>query len=109
MYSVNRNVLAFDNGFDAWIYFEESGFPDMILADINLQEIDGLTLTSKIKQIQPKTIVALFSDVPQNENLARVHGADVFLAKPFGVNEIFNLVQTYVVEPEPTEDDAPES
>lgn len=103
MYSVNRNVVAFDNGFDAWINFEESGFPDMVVADVNLQEIDGLTLTSKIKKIQPKTIVALFSDVPQNEIAAREHGADVFMAKPFGVNELFNLVQTFVVEPEPAE------
>ena len=103
MYSVNRNVLAFDNGFDAWIHFEESGFPDMVVADVNLQEIDGLTLTSKIKQTQPKTIVALFSDTPQNENAAREHGADVFMAKPFGVNELFNLVQTFVVEPKAAE------
>ena len=38
MYSVNRDVLTFDNGFDAWVYFEEAGFPDMIVADVNLQE-----------------------------------------------------------------------
>ena len=100
MYSVNRNVLAFDNGFDAWIHFEESGFPDMVVADVNLQEIDGLTLASKIKQTRPKTIVALFSDIPQNENAAKEHGADVFMAKPFGVSELFNLIQAYVVEPE---------
>ena len=109
MYSVNRNVLAFDNGFDAWIHFEESGFPDMVVADVNLQEIDGLTLTSKIKQTQPKTIVALFSDTPQNENAAREHGADVFMAKPFGVNELFNLVQTFVVEPETVKGGAPDT
>jgi len=106
MYSVNRNILAFDNGFDAWIHFEESGFPDVVVADVNLQEIDGLTLTSRIKKIQPKTIVALFSDAPQNEIAAREHGADVFMAKPFGVNDLFNLIQTYVVEPEPPGDDA---
>jgi len=106
MYSVNRNILAFDNGFDAWIHFEESGFPDVVVADVNLQEIDGLTLTSRIKKIQPKTIVALFSDAPQNEIAAREHGADVFMAKPFGVNDLFNLIQTFVVEPEPPGDDA---
>jgi len=108
MYSVNRNILAFDNGFDAWIHFEESGFPDVVVADVNLQEIDGLTLTSKIKQVQPQTIVALFSDTPQNENAAKEHGADVFMAKPFGVNELFNLVQTFVVEPDSSEDDSAE-
>ncbi len=109
MYSVNRDVQSFDNGFDAWIHFEESGFPDMVVADVNLQEIDGLTLTSKIKKVQPKTIVALFSDTPQNENLAKKHGADIFMAKPFGVNELFNLVQTYVVESAPSKNDAVDS
>jgi len=28
------------------------------------------------------------------------------MAKPFGVNDLFNLIQTYVVEPEPPGDDA---
>ena len=108
MYSVNRDVLAFDNGFDAWVYFEASGFPDVVIADVNLQEIDGLTLISKIKQAQPETMVALFSDSPHNEDLARDHGADVFMAKPFGVNELFNLVQRFIVEPEPPEEQSPE-
>ena len=98
MYSVNRNVLTFDNGFDAWVYFEESGFPDIILADVNLQEIGGLELTAKVKKARPGTRVVLFSNVPGNETKAREQGADVFLAKPFGINELFNLVQTFVVE-----------
>jgi CheY-like chemotaxis protein len=98
MYSVNRNILTFDNGFDAWVYFEESGFPDIILADVNLQEIGGLELTAKVKKARPGTRVVLFSNVPGNETKAREQGADVFLAKPFGINEPVNLVQTFVVE-----------
>ena len=98
MYSVNREILTFDNGFDAWVYFKESGFPDMIVADVNLQEIDGLALVSKVKNANPGTVVVLFSDSPRNETKAREQGADAFLAKPFGVNELFNLVQTFVVE-----------
>ena len=101
MYSVNREILTFDNGFDAWIHFEESGFPDIILADVNLQEIDGLELTAKVKKARPGARVVLFSDVPGNETRAKEQGADVFLAKPFGINELFNLVQTFVVEEDP--------
>ena len=104
MYGVNRDVLTFDNGFDAWVYFEESGFPDLIVADVNLQEIDGLTLVSKVKQACPETIFVLFSDSPGNENLAKEHGADAFLAKPFGVNDLFNLIQSFVVEAGLSED-----
>jgi two-component system KDP operon response regulator KdpE len=98
MYSVNREILTFDNGFDAWVYFEESGFPDIIVADVNLQEIDGLELVSKVKETSSRTVVVLFSDSPGNETKAREQGADAFLAKPFGVNELFSLVQTFVVE-----------
>lgn len=104
MYSVNREILTFDDGFDAWVYFEESGFPDMIIADVNLQEIDGLALTSKVKEASPETVVVLFSDSQGNEAKAREQGSDAFLAKPFGVNELFNLVQTFVVEQDPADD-----
>lgn len=104
MYSVNREILTFDDGFDAWVYFEESGFPDMIIADVNLQEIDGLALTSKVKEASPETVVVLFSDSQGNEAKARKQGSDAFLAKPFGVNELFNLVQTFVVEQDPADD-----
>lgn len=101
MYSVNRDVLTFDNGFDAWVYFEESGFPDMIVADVNLQEMDGLALVTRVKKASSRTVVVLFSDSPTNETKARERGADAFLAKPFGVNELFSLVQTFVVEQDP--------
>ena len=104
MYSVNREILTFDDGFDAWVYFEDKGFPDMIIADVSLQEADGLALVPKIKKASPKTIVVLFSESPGNETKAKEQGADVFLAKPFGVNELFNLVQTFVVEQEPAGD-----
>ena len=104
MYSVNREILTFDNGFDAWISFEESGFPDVIIADVSLQKIDGFALVPKIKETSPRTVVVLFSDLPGNETKAREQGVDAFLAKPFGVNELFSLVQAFVVEQDPAGD-----
>jgi DNA-binding NtrC family response regulator len=98
MYSVNRDVLQFDNGFDAWVHFEETGFPDIIVADVNLEEIDGLTLLKKVKAVSARTIVIMISDKPENEAPVRELGADAFLAKPFVVNALFELVQQFVVE-----------
>jgi DNA-binding response OmpR family regulator len=98
MYSVNREVLKFDNGFDAWVHFEETGFPDIMVADVNLDEIDGLTLLKKVKTVSAKTIVIMISDKSENEILVRESGADAFLAKPFGVNALFEIVQKFVVE-----------
>ena len=96
MYSVNRDVLAFDNGFEAWIHFEEAGFPDVMLADVHLEEIDGFALLSKVKARSAKTIVVMISDNYAHEATARELGADAFLAKPFGVNALFDLVQTFI-------------
>lgn len=98
MYSVNREVLPFDNGFDAWVYFEETGFPDMVVADVNLQEIDGYTLLTKIKERSARTIVVMISNKWEHEAMVAELGADAFLAKPFGVNALFELVQKFVVD-----------
>lgn len=98
MYSVNREVLPFDNGLEAWIYFEENGVPDIIVADVNLDDLAGSELLEKVKGINQGTIVILYSDQLDKEAMVREAGADAFLAKPFGVSELFNLVQRFVVD-----------
>ncbi len=44
MYSVNREILTFDNGFDAWISFEESGFH---IAYKGQKSYNGVAIISK--------------------------------------------------------------
>lgn len=98
MYSVNREVLPFENGLDAWIYFEGFGVPDIVVADVNLEDLTGTELSAKVKERNRNTVVILYSHLPEREAVARQAGADAFLAKPFGVNELFNLVQQFVVD-----------
>jgi len=102
MYSVNREVLPFENGLDAWIYFESSGAPDIVVADVILAELSGTELSEKVKGLNRNTVVILYSHLSEREALARQAGADAFLAKPFGVSEIFNLVQRFVVDGQPS-------
>lgn len=97
-YSVNREVLPFENGLDAWIHFEGYGMPDIIVADVDLADLTGTELLKKIKDLNRNTVVILYSHFAELEEKARVAGADAFLAKPFGVNELFNLVQRFVVD-----------
>jgi len=40
------------------------------------------------------------SSNPADEETARALKADAFLAKPFSVNDLFNIVQTFVIESE---------
>jgi len=101
-YSVNREVLPFENGLDAWIHFEDNGIPDIVVADVNLADLTGPQLLAKVKDASRDTAVILYSHLPGEEDIARESGADAFLSKPFGVNELFNIVQRCVVEGGPS-------
>ena len=81
MYSVNREVLPFENGLDAWIYFEDHGVPDIIVADINLEGLTGTELLDKVRGLNQSTIVIFYSDLPEKEEVVRTAGADAFLAE----------------------------
>ena len=98
MYSVNRQVLPFENGLDAWIYFKDYGAPDIIVCDVNMEDLAGTELLDKVKGLNRGTIVIFYSDLPDKEEVVRTAGADAFLAKPFGVSELFSLVQRFVVD-----------
>jgi CheY-like chemotaxis protein len=97
MYCVNRDVLSFDNGLAAWRYIEGNESPDMIISEIDVPGLNGFELMAKFKEKSPDKKCLLMSDNPANEQLARNSGADAFLAKPVSVNDLFDVVQTFVV------------
>ncbi len=96
MYCVNRNVLSFENGVEAWKYLASHGRADIVVADVDMPKMNGFELLSKIKKKYPGKICIIMSGDPSNEKSARELGADSFLAKPFNLKDLFNIVQTYV-------------
>jgi CheY-like chemotaxis protein len=96
MYCVNRNVLSFENGVEAWKYLTSHGRADIVVADVDMPKMNGFELLSKIKKKYPGKICIIMSGDPSNEKSARELGADSFLAKPFNLKDLFNIVQTYV-------------
>jgi len=98
MYCVNRNVLSFDNGLDAWNYIRGSDDrADIIVSDVDMPEMNGMELVSRIKGHFPDTICIIMSGDESNEEPAGRAGADAFLLKPFRISDLFDIVQTYVV------------
>lgn len=97
MYCVNRDVLSFDNGLAAWRYVEDNERPDIIISEIDVPGLNGFELMAKFKEKSPDKKFLLMSDNPANEQTARNSGADAFLAKPVSVNDLFRVVQTFVV------------
>jgi DNA-binding NtrC family response regulator len=98
MYCVNRNVLSFDNGLDAWNYIRGSEGIDIVVSDVDMPEMNGIDLLSRIKDHYPDKICIIMSGDESNEKSARQIGADAFLTKPFKIGDLFDIVQTYVVE-----------
>lgn len=97
-YSVNREVLSFDNDQAAWGHINQPESADIIIANAGTSAVDGFGLLKKVKQHYPRKTCIVMSDTIAHENQARDFGADAFLAKPFGLQDLFELVQRFVVE-----------
>ena len=96
-FCVNREVLAFDNGSDAWDYIQSPDNAHVIICDAEIPIMNGFDLLKNIKGTFPEKICIIMSHHYQNEKVAKELGADAFLAKPFYIDELFELVQQYVV------------
>lgn len=76
------------NGKEA-IELAEEKSPDLIIADINMPELDGLEAVKQInqKQVIPSIIVTGYSDDELIEKASRV-GVFAYLVKPVGIEEL---------------------
>ncbi len=97
MYCVNRAVQAFENGEALWEHLEAQNNIDIILSDVEMPRMDGLSLLTKFKQKYPHKVFIIMSGNTEYEIPARKLGANAFLAKPFKVNDLFDLVKLFVV------------
>jgi two-component system, NtrC family, nitrogen regulation response regulator GlnG len=87
--------------------------PDVIISDIRMQKMDGITLLEKLKQRVPDIpviIMTAYSDLDRAVSAFR-EGAYEYLSKPFDVDEIVGLVNRAISEQqqELTEADAKDS
>jgi CheY-like chemotaxis protein len=89
-----RKVIAVENGAAALAEIVQHPVV-LAIIDYRMPGIDGLQLTTAIKAISPTTRVVVVSalDVADLPERAGAAGADVFLAKPFTVEELQMAVE----------------
>ena len=69
--------------------------PDVVLMDINMPDMDGITATEAIRKILPATQIVILSvqNDPNYMRRAMLAGARDFLAKPPTVDELTNAIR----------------
>ena len=92
-------LLRAHNGIEA-VNLNEDEHPDLILMDIRMPEMNGLDATRIIKEINHETPVVALSAYAFEENIreAKMAGCDEFMAKPFRVENLVEMVKKYLDE-----------
>jgi len=86
---INCEVFAAQDGLEAWEIFNAVK-PDLVILDIYMPKMSGLTLMQKIKAAQPETKVILITGFLTYSQLAAKAGsqADAFFNKPLNIKTL---------------------
>ncbi len=84
------------NGVEAVTMCEDE-HPSLVLMDVRMPDMDGLDATRIIKEVSPEIPVVALSAYAFEENIqeAKQAGCDEFMAKPFRVEDLLDMVHKY--------------
>ena len=81
-------VITGSNGLEAIRQVQEQQ-PDLVVLDVMMPEMDGLTACSKIREFSDVPIIMLTAKTDDMDKLIGFdHGADDYLTKPFNILEL---------------------
>ena len=88
MQNEGYEVITGCNGLEA-VALAKSQNPDLIILDVMMPEMDGLTACSKIREFSRVPIILLTAKVGDMDKLLGFeHGTDDYLTKPFNILEL---------------------
>ena len=81
-------VITGSNGLEA-VQLVQEQHPDLVVLDVMMPEMDGLTACSKIREFSNIPIIMLTAKTDDMDKLIGFdHGADDYLTKPFNILEL---------------------
>jgi two-component system, OmpR family, KDP operon response regulator KdpE len=82
--------------------------PEVVLLDLGLPDIDGLEVTRRLREFTKVPIIVLSARGREEDKVAALDaGADDYVTKPFGVNELFARVRVALRHAEGREAEEP--
>lgn len=85
------------NGLAALRLFQTQFF-DLVITDVRMPCMDGMAFLREVKQLDPSTPVIMLTAYVSFEAAveAMENGATLYLAKPFNVDELLNVIKRVV-------------
>ena len=69
--------------------------PDLILLDLGLPDLDGIEVIRQVREWSPTPIIVLSAREQEQQKVTALDlGADDYVTKPFGVNELLARIRT---------------
>ena len=84
-----------DNGHHALLWLQEGNKPDLVIMDIKMPKMDGLTALKEFKKLQPGLPVLVVSgyDSVETATAAVQSGACDYIVKPFNPEQVIRSAQ----------------
>jgi two-component system cell cycle response regulator DivK len=99
LHSEDYTLLEAQNAMDA-LQVLENAHPDLILMDINMPDMDGYTLTARIKSLpgfEGIPIVALTANVMRGDKEKTLEaGCDGYIQKPIDIDQLTREVERFI-------------
>ena len=94
-FEVDMTIVASADGGQQAVELAKKERPDVILMDINMPDMDGITATEIIANTVPESPVIMMSVQGEQDYLRRsmLAGAREFLVKPFSADELVNAIR----------------
>ena len=101
--SVGYDVLTASDGTEGLARIE-SDAPDLVVLDLVMPRRSGFAVLERLGQLRtgrPKVVFVTGNDEPRHREHAAARGADVFLPKPFDMDQLVATVDALLAGPPP--------
>jgi PAS domain S-box-containing protein len=90
----DQKVTAVSSGEEALNMFSKESF-DILITDLSMPAMDGLTLACKVRESAPKTKILLTTGYGQDvSNTSAVEAIDLMVSKPFQISDLQSALMT---------------